>query len=91
MSLKPNPLRLPLGVQSDHRVDPLDVSVDAAQILGVLRRVGHLLERLERLQVEEPRNSLYRGTPRSRTRRTSIEARSMCVPSARWKSWRNRG
>ena len=54
VSLKPKPFGLRLRVHADHRVDLFRIAVDAREVGGVLRRVGHLLERVVRLQVQEP-------------------------------------
>ena len=54
VSLKPKPFGFLSAYMPDHRVDALDVAVDPPQLLGVLGRVGHLLERVERLQVQQP-------------------------------------
>jgi hypothetical protein len=45
--------RFRLGVHPDHVVDPLDVAVDLLELLGPLRVVGQLAERLHRLEMEQ--------------------------------------
>ena len=54
VSLKPKPFGFCSAYMPDHRVDLLGVAVDAPQVLRVLGRVGHLLEGVVRLQVQEP-------------------------------------
>src|SRR5687768_9334822 len=48
------PPRFWLGVEADHRVDGLDVTVYALELAGPRRVVGHLPERSCRRQTEEP-------------------------------------
>ena len=77
------PFGLPLGIHPDHRVDLLRVLVDPAQVLGVLRRVRHLLEGVVRLEVEQPAELVVARARRARVRAGRRSRRGRCAPRPR--------
>src|SRR5687768_3284467 len=78
---EPEALRQRLGHQADVCIDLFEVVVvDPANLLGPLRVVRQLFERRHRGLVKQAAELLYRGTPRSRSRRMSIVPRSNCSP-----------
>ena len=89
VSLKPNPsggtsANIPTMVSSRSTLSrPPVVPVDRAQLLGQagVHGLARVVERRIGFSAGARRKRLYRGTPRSRSRRMSIVARSTISPS----------
>ena len=73
------PLRLPLRVHPDHRVDLLRIGVDPAQSVGVLRRVGHLLEGVVGLRGAAAGGTRCSAARRARARAGRRSTRGRCA------------